>query len=89
MQLPLSQAQRLHDLLEDALGERPDAEHLRLLRLLSWRILATREGPSPGLTGRLSELARRSPTLESFEAARDDEIGPLLDALEDHQNRDP
>ena len=63
------------------------ADGARVLRLLSWRILAAHEGS--GLTGRLSELARSSPTLEDFEAARDEELGPILDALENHQNRDP
>lgn len=83
----MTQAQLLHDLLEDRLEDRPDDAGERLLRLLSWRILAAREGS--GLTRRLSELARSSSTLESFEAARDEELGPILDALEDHQNRDP
>jgi hypothetical protein len=86
--MPLTQAQLLRNLLEDAVEDRPDDADARLLlRLLSWRMLAVKEGS--GLTGRLAELARVSPTLEAFEAARDEELGPILDALEDHQNRDP
>src|SRR5215213_6065372 len=74
----------LDDLLEKGEG---DHNLGRTYRLLGWRILATRGGT--GLTGRVAELAREADSLEQYEVARDDELGPLLDGLEGAENRDP
>ncbi|AHY46433.1 Hypothetical Protein RradSPS_1150 [Rubrobacter radiotolerans] len=86
--LNLDDATTLYDALEAAfeagLG---DAAAQRAYRTLGWRILAA--GGGTGLGARLSTLAREAETLEEFEAARDQELGPILDALEDPLNRDP
>ena len=88
LHLSLDEAQSLHALLEDLL-EKGEGDHNlgRTYRLLGWRILATRGGT--GLTGRVAELAREADSLEQYEVARDDELGPLLDGLEGAENRDP
>ena len=41
------------------------------------------------MTARISELARQAETLEEYEAARDQHLGPILDGLERGENRDP
>lgn len=94
--LSLEEAEASHAALEDLLeGESsvPQNDHLqRLYRLLGWRILAARGGSAEGgsgLTGRMAGLAREARSLEEFEAARDDELGPILDGLERGENRDP
>ncbi len=66
---------------------REDPPLSRAYRILSWRILAASEGS--GLTARMSELARRSETVEDYEATRNDALGPILDGLERGENRDP
>ncbi len=88
LRLSLEEARALHALLERLLesGE----QDLRLehsYRLLGWRILAATGGK--GLTGRIAGLAREADSLEEYEAARDRELGPVLDGLERGENRDP
>ncbi len=88
LHLTLEEADALHAALEDlletgaasALLERPH-------RLLAWHALAARDGT--GLTARLAAIAREASTLEEFEAARDEELGPILEGLESAENRDP
>jgi len=88
LHLTLEEAEALHAVLEDlleagavpAILERPH-------RLLAWRALAARDGS--GLTARLAAIARAAHTLEEFEAARDEELGPILEGLESAENRDP
>jgi hypothetical protein len=88
LRLSLDEAETLHALLEDVLEEVEQDPHLeRSYRLLSWRILAVRNGT--GLTGRMAGLAREADTLEEYEVARDRELGPVLDGLERGENRDP
>jgi hypothetical protein len=88
LHLTLEEAEALHAALEDQLeaGTAP-AVLERPHRLLAWRALAARDGS--GLTARLAAIAREANTLEEFEAARDDELGPILDGLESAENRDP
>ena len=88
LQLTLEEADALHAALEDLL-ERGAAPAIleRPHRLLAWRALAARGGS--GLTARLAAIARVAGTLEEFEAARDEELGPILDGLESAENRDP
>ncbi len=88
LHLTLEEAEALHAALEDLLetGAAP-AVLERPHRLLAWRALAARDGS--GLTARLAAIAREANSLEGFEAARDDELGPILDGLESAENRDP
>ncbi|CAA9429184.1 MAG: hypothetical protein AVDCRST_MAG03-3108 [uncultured Rubrobacteraceae bacterium] len=88
LHLTVEEADALHTALESLLetGAAP-ATLERPHRLLAWRALAARDGT--GLTARLSAIAREAETLEEFEAARDDELGPILDGLESAENRDP
>lgn len=88
LQLTLEEADALHAVLEDLLetGAAP-AILERPHRLLAWRALAARDGS--GLTARLAAIARAAGTLEEFEAARDEDLGPILDGLESAENRDP
>ena len=86
--LPPEEAEALHALLERILEsgeEDPRLEHS--YRVLGWRILAAKGGT--GLTGRLADLAREADSLEEYEAARERELGPVLDGLERGENRDP
>ncbi len=88
LRLPLEEAEALHALLERSLesGEQdPRLEHS--YRFLGWRILAAKGGK--GLTGRMADLAREAHSLEEYEAAREREMGPVLDGLERGENRDP
>jgi hypothetical protein len=88
LRLSLEEARALHARLERLLenGERdPRLEHS--YRLLGWRILAATGGK--GLTGRIAGLAREADSLEEYEAARERELGPVLDGLERGENRDP
>lgn len=95
LSLPLETAEALHAALEGLLeeGGRPDrcdnedAVLERAYRMLAWRILAVKGGA--GLTGRMSELARNAGSVEEYEAARDEALGPILDGLENAENRDP
>ena len=88
MRLSLNEAEALHALLEDRLeGGEQDLRLQRSYRLLGWRILAARGGT--GLTGRMADLARRSQSLEEYEAQRERTLGPILDGLERGENRDP
>jgi hypothetical protein len=88
LSLSLQEAEALHTALEDLLESGPANPDLeRPFRLLAWRALAARTGT--GLTGRLADLAREADTLEQYEAARDEELGPILDGLESAENRDP
>lgn len=88
LNLSLQEAEALHAALEDLLESGPANPDLeRPFRLLAWRTLAARTGT--GLTGRLADLAREADTLEQYEAARDEELGPILDGLESAENRDP
>jgi hypothetical protein len=82
------EAEALHALLERLLesGEQ-DPRLERSYRLLGWRILAAKGGR--GLTGRIADLAREAESLEEYEAARERELGPVLDGLERGENRDP
>jgi hypothetical protein len=86
--LPLATAEALHTALEDLLEVgRDDAALERAYRILAWRILAVKE--SAGLTGRMARLAREARSLEQYEVARDKALGPILDGLENAENRDP
>ena len=88
VRLPLERAEALHATLEDLLDRGPADANLRLLyRHLGWRILAAKEGS--GLTATLAALAREADSLEQYEAARDEELGPILEGLERGENRDP
>jgi hypothetical protein len=88
LRLSLEEAESLHALLEELLErDEVDRRFERSYRLLGWRILAARGGT--GLTGRIAALAREADTLEAYEAARDSELGPVLDGLENAENRDP
>ena len=88
LHLTVEEAEALHAALEDLLetGAAPPALE-RPHRLLAWRALAARDGT--GLTARLAAIACEANTLEEFEAARDEELGPILDGLESAENRDP
>jgi hypothetical protein len=82
------EAEALHALLERFLesGEQ-DPRLERSYRLLGWRMLAAEGGR--GLTGRIADVARTADSLEEYEAARERELGPILDGLERGENRDP
>ena len=88
LHLTLEEAEALHAALEGLLeaGDAPEILE-RPHRLLAWRALAARDGS--GLTARLAAIAREATTLEEFEAARDEELGPILEGLESAENRDP
>ena len=88
LHLTLKEAEALHAALEDLLEAGAAPEILkRPHRLLAWRALAARDGS--GLTARLAAIAREANSLEEFEAARDDKLGPILEGLESAENRDP
>jgi len=88
LSLTSTDAQDLHANLENLLEEGKGTPAFeKLYRLLGWRLVATSGGT--GLTARISELARNAQTLEQYEAARDEELGPILDGLERGENRDP
>lgn len=81
-------AQALHLTLEDLLENGEGGPALeRVYRTLGWRLLAVSGGT--GLTARIADLAQNAETLEEYEAARDRELGPILDGLERGENRDP
>ena len=88
LRLPVGEAEALHALLERLLesGEQ-DPRLERSYRLLGWRILAAKDGK--GLTGRMADLAREADSLQEYEAARERELGPVLDSLQRGENRDP
>ncbi len=86
--LSLEEAEALHAALEDLLETgQADTNLHRCYRLLGWRILAEKGGS--GLTARMADIARRAQSLEEFETARDEALGPILDGLERGENRDP
>jgi hypothetical protein len=88
LRLPLEEAEALHAHLErllESAEQDPRLEHS--YRLLGWRLLAAKGGK--GLTGRLADLAREADSLEEYEAAREGELGPVLEGLERGENRDP
>lgn len=90
--LPLEAAETLHGALEDMLENGHAGPELeRAYRVLAWRILAAKgeRGDGSGLTARMAEAARDAETVEEYEAARDDVLGPILDGLESAENRDP
>jgi hypothetical protein len=88
LRIPLEEAEALHALLERLLeGGEQDSRLEHSYRLLGWRILVARGGT--GLTGRIADLAREADSLEEYEAARERELGPVLDSLERGENRDP
>ncbi|MBA4115205.1 MAG: hypothetical protein H0X71_01950 [Rubrobacter sp.] len=92
LNLPLKIAEALHAALEDLLesSQRGSCDTSSLeeaYRILAWRILVVRGGA--GLTGRMAELARAAGSVEEYEAARDEALGPILDGLENGENRDP
>jgi hypothetical protein len=88
VELSLDEADALHAALEELLDEgRGDPRLERSYRLLGWRILAAKGGT--GLTGFLARLACEAETLEEYEAAREQTLGPILDGLESAENRDP
>jgi hypothetical protein len=88
VELSLDEAIALHAALEELLeGGRGDPRLERSYRLLEWRILAAKGGT--GLTGLLARLAREVETLEEYEDAREQALGPILDGLESAENRDP
>ena len=86
--MSLEEAEALHAALEgwlEAGTAKPRLE--RAYRLLSWRILAARGGT--GLTARIADLARQAGSLEEYEAAREEMLGPIIEGLERGENRDP
>ena len=89
LKLPLKTAETLHAALEDLLesGGHDEADLERAYRTLAWRILTVKDGS--GLTGRMAALAREAESVEEYEAARDEALGPILDGLESAENRDP
>lgn len=91
--LPLEAAETLHGALEDILenGGHANVGLERAYRVLAWRILAARgdAGSGSGLTAQMAEAARDAGTIEEYEAARDSILGPILDGLENAENRDP
>jgi len=88
LRLSLEEGKALHALLEHLLESGEQDQLLeRSYRLLGWRILAATGGK--GLTGRIAGLAREANSLEEYEAARERELGPVLDGLERGENRDP
>jgi hypothetical protein len=88
LQLSAEEAEALHAVLEELLeGGREDPLLERSYRLLAWRILAAKGGT--GLTGHIAHLARKAESLEEYEAARVQALGPILDGLERGENRDP
>ena len=88
LKLPLKTAETLHATLEGLLERGHDEADLeRAYHTLAWRILAVKGGV--GLTGRMVELAREAESVEEYEAARDEALGPVLDSLESAENRDP
>ncbi len=89
LKLPLKTAETLHAALEDLLesGGHDEADLERAYRTLAWRILTVKDGS--GLTGRMAALAREAGSVEEYEAARDEALGPILDGLESAENRDP
>ena len=88
LRLSLEEAEALHGLLERLLesGE-SDPRLAHSYRLLGWRLLAAKGGS--GLTGCIADLAREADSLEEYESARDNALGPVLDGLERGENRDP
>ncbi len=88
LKLPLKTAETLHATLEGLLeGGRDEVDLERAYRTLAWRILAVKGGS--GLTGWMADLAREAGSVEEYEAARDEVLGPVLDGLENAENRDP
>ncbi len=90
--LPLETAETLHGALEDVLENgHTDPGLERAYRILAWRILAARgdAGNGYGLTAQMAEAARDAETVEEYETARDAILGPILDGLENAENRDP
>jgi hypothetical protein len=88
LRLSLDEADALHGALEGLLeGGREDPRLERFYRVLGWRLLAVKGGTA--LAGRLAGLAREAETLEEYEAARERVLGPILDGLENTENRDP
>lgn len=90
MELTLSttEADALHAALEALLESgKKDPRLERAYRILGWRILASRGGT--GLTARMAELAREAESVEEYETARDETLGPILEGLERGENRDP
>lgn len=86
--MSLEEAEALHAALESRLeAGTADPRLERAYRLLGWRILAVRGGT--GLTGRIAELARQAGSLEEYEAAREEMLGPIIEGLERGENRDP
>ena len=86
--MSLEDAEALHAALESRLEAGTAEPRLeRAYRLLGWRILAAKGGT--GLTGRIADLARQAGTLEEYEAAREQMLGPILEGLERPENRDP
>jgi hypothetical protein len=74
----------LEELLE---GGHADPRIERSYRILGWRILASKGGT--GLTAHIAEIAREATSLEEYEAGRDNALGPILQGLEQGENRDP
>ena len=88
LSLSTAEAEALHAALEELLeGGLEDPLLVRCYRILGWRILATRD--DTGLTGRMAALAQQAGNLEEYETARDEALGPILDGLEQGENRDP
>ena len=89
LKLPLKTAETLHAALEDLLESdgHDEADLERAYRTLAWRILAVKDGS--GLTSRMAELAREAGSVEEYEAARNEALGPILDRLESAEDRDP
>jgi hypothetical protein len=86
--MSLEEAEALHAALESRLEAGAAEPRLeRAYRLLGWRILAVKGGT--GLTGRIADLAREATTLEEYEAAREQMLGPIIQGLERGENRDP
>ena len=86
--LSVPEAEALHAALEDILENSPPVPPRALPHpRLAWGTLAAQTGS--GRPPRLAVLAREADTLVAYEAARDEELGPILDGLESAENRDP
>ena len=86
------EADALHAAVEDLLESGQGTPELqRAYRLLGWRILASRSGEQggSGLIQRMATIAKDAVSLEEYETARDQELGPIIGSLESGENRDP
>ncbi len=86
--LSLQEAEAAYEALEETLEKGSENPALKkAYRTIGWRILANKGGT--GLTAQMAEIARRSESLEEYEANREQALGPILEGLQRGENRDP